>query len=371
MRPKKNTRRFSAEEVLSALSDSDVQSNSTDTSDEDDSEVDVVTLPPLENTFIKVRKVEPDPDQHVQISDCTPVLETLKPVRKSTLTKKDKLAPKNENPVNKNRNKRTVAVRPKKKPVAAKKKKVVTTSPGSPNPDSGLGETIISHPSTEDTIHPSSPASSDEFVTSTPISDDDSGESLSEILEAYNEYLSGESTEITHISETQMSPYETSSEDLSCSPVFHCKQVTHSSSSSGERFPEDLSPLSSSFPSSSEVVSDFSESSSNYIEWSESSDDYIQFKEEKVTSSRPNFTLAKIPFEQLCYFVKRYLKSVDKNPDKPEWPVHGMDKNQKRHFRRKVEDYKVQNDVLYHLHTYTETVNGETIKRCKYNIRKT
>ena len=101
MHPKKNTRRFSAEKVLSALSDSDIQSNSTDTSDEDDSEVDVVTLPPLENTFIKVRKVERDPDQHVQISDCTPVLETLKPVRKSTLTKKDKLAPKNEKPVNK------------------------------------------------------------------------------------------------------------------------------------------------------------------------------------------------------------------------------------------------------------------------------
>ena len=41
--------------------------------------------------------------------------------------------------------------------------------------------------------------------------------------------------------------------------------------------------------------------------------------------------------------------------------------NQKRHFRCKVEDCKVQNDVLYHLHTYTETVNGETIKQCKYN----
>ena len=94
MRQKKNTQHFSAEEVLSALSDSDIQSNSTDTSDEDDSNVDVVTLPPLENTFIKVRKVEPDPDQDVQIADCTPVLETLKPVRKSTFTRKDQLAPK-------------------------------------------------------------------------------------------------------------------------------------------------------------------------------------------------------------------------------------------------------------------------------------
>ena len=319
--------------------------------------------------IIKVKKVEHDDLQDVQIGNCTTVLETLKPVGKSTFPWKEPLAPKQQTPVANQSKKRTAAVCQKKKPMAAKKKKVAkknhpgTCTPFITNRDSGLGETIISHISTHDTIHPSSPTSSDEFVTSTPISDDDSGESLSKIIEAYNKYLSGESI-VIHVSETQMSPNETSSEDLSCSPVFHCKQVTHSSSSSsGERFPEDLSPLSSSLPSSSKLVSDFSDSSSNYIEWSESSsDDYIQFKQERVTSSRPNFTLAKIPFEQLCYFVKRYLKIVDKNPDKPEWPVHGMDKNQKRHFRRKVKDYKVQNDVLYHLHTYTETVNGETIK---------
>ena len=305
MREKKDTRHFSAEEVLSALSDSEFRSSSTDTSDEDLSDVDVVSLPPLQNTFIKVKKVEHDDTQDVQIGNCTTVLETLKPVGKSTFPRKEPLAPKEQTPVANQSKKRTAAVRQKRKPVAAKKKKVAKkTCPGTCTPfimnqDSGLGETIISHVSTQDTIHPSSPTSSDEFVTSTPISDDDSGESLSEIIEAYNEYLSGESIEITHFSETQMSPNETSSKDLSCSPVFHCKQVTHSSSSSsGERFPEDLSPLSSSFPSSSELVSDFSDSSSNYIEWSESSsDDYIHFKQERVTSSRPNFTLAKIPFE--------------------------------------------------------------------------
>ena len=117
----------------------------------------------------KLGKWSLTPDQDVQITDCTQVLETLKPVCKSTFTRKDQLAAKKKTPVNKNRNKRTVVVHPKTKPAAAKKKKVVTTkSPGSPNPDSGLGETIISHPSTEDTIQPSSPASSDEFVTSTP-----------------------------------------------------------------------------------------------------------------------------------------------------------------------------------------------------------
>ena len=114
----------------------------------------------------------------------------------------------------------------------ATKKRPRTCTPFITNRDSGLRETIISHVSTQDTIHPSSPTNSNEFVTSTPISDDDSGESLSEITEAYNEYLSGELIEITHVSETQMSPNETSSEDLSCLPVFHCKQLTHSSSSS-------------------------------------------------------------------------------------------------------------------------------------------
>ena len=122
MHRKKDTQRFSAEEVLSALSDSDIQSSLTDTSDEDDSDVDVVTLPPLENTFIKVKKVEPDNIQDIQIPNCTPVLETLKPVRKSTFTRKDQLAPKQQTPVTKHRNKRTVAVCPKEKPVVTKKK---------------------------------------------------------------------------------------------------------------------------------------------------------------------------------------------------------------------------------------------------------
>ena len=59
-------------------------------------------------------------------------------------------------------------------------------------------------------------------------------------------------------------------------------------------------------------------------------------------------------------------ESVDQNPDKPECPVNTMDKNQKRHFRCKVQDYKLKNNVLCHLHTYTEIVQGETVKRCKY-----
>ena len=230
------------------------------------------------------------------------------------------------------------------------------------------------------------------------MSDDDeeyAGENLSEILEAYNEYVSSEygSRDITHVSETQVSPsditdvsetqvssseiFPEDSDDLSCSPVFRCENPQGISSSSGETFPEDSDELSPSdissssdekFPEDYDMTSsssnyDMTSSSSNYIEWSDSSDDFIQFKQEKITTSRPNFALTQLQFEQLCYFVKRYLKSIENNPMKPEWPVHGMDKNQKRHFRRKVEHYKVQNDVLYHCHTYTECVKGETIKR--------
>ena len=48
----KDTQHFSAEEVLSALSGSEFRSSSTDTSDEDLSDINVVSLPPLQNTFV-------------------------------------------------------------------------------------------------------------------------------------------------------------------------------------------------------------------------------------------------------------------------------------------------------------------------------
>ena len=122
----KDTQRFSAEEVLSALSDSEFRSSSTDASDEDLSNIDVVSLPPLQNTFIKVKKVEHDDTQDEQIGNCMTVLETLKPVGKSSFPRKEPLAPKQQSPVTNQSKKRTAAVCQKTKPVAAKKKKVAT-----------------------------------------------------------------------------------------------------------------------------------------------------------------------------------------------------------------------------------------------------
>ena len=109
-------------DVLSALSDSEFRSSSTDTSNEDISDVDVVSLPPLQNTFIKVKKVEHDDTQDVQIGNCMTVLETLKPVGTSTFPQREPLVPKQQTPVANQSRKRTAADHQKKKPVAAKKK---------------------------------------------------------------------------------------------------------------------------------------------------------------------------------------------------------------------------------------------------------
>ena len=57
------------------------------------------------------------------------------------------------------------------------------------------------------------------------------------------------------------------------------------------------------------------------------------------TKTHPNFLISKIPFRIMCMYINRYLTSIQLNPSKPEWPVPGMDKNQKCHFRRKVKRY--------------------------------
>ena len=227
------------------------------------------------------------------------------------------------------------------------------------------------------------------LATSTPVSEESSGESLDEIMEAYSEYTQSMSrsnpslspSSITHISETELHDNDTSTfcdsntqgkwqnvtvrkkKQNAANISNNSGNITHiSESSGGETFPEDLSPLSS---SSSDDISSFPKVQ-YYPVTTYSSTDSSDFTMEGITRYRPNFSLTKISFEQLAYFLKRYLRSVELHPDKPEWPVHGMDKNQKRHFRRKVEDYKLQNGVLYHLHTYTEIVQGETIRRCMY-----
>ena len=57
-------------------------------------------------------------------------------------------------------------------------------------------------------------------------------------------------------------------------------------------------------------------------------------------------------------YIQQYLMSIDVDPSHPQWPVQGMDKNQKRHFQWKLERYTVKKGILYYLH-----------KICGYNYR--
>ena len=67
-------------------------------------------------------------------------------------------------------------------------------------------------------------------------------------------------------------------------------------------------------------------------ELNDSLDDFNLGEAISQTVSRPNFLISKIPFRIMCMYIKRYLMSIDVDPNHPQWPVPGMDKNQKRHF---------------------------------------
>ena len=54
---------------------------------------------------------------------------------------------------------------------------------------------------------------------------------------------------------------------------------------------------------------------------------------------------------------------MEKDPNKPIYPVPDMDKNQKRNFRRTTEKFKVINGHLKHQHIYVDEKNN--VKRGK------
>ena len=67
-------------------------------------------------------------------------------------------------------------------------------------------------------------------------------------------------------------------------------------------------------------------------ELNDSLDDFDLGEAISETVSHPNFLISKIPFRIMCMYIKCYLMSIDVDPNRPQWPVPGMDKNQKRHF---------------------------------------
>ena len=83
------------------------------------------------------------------------------------------------------------------------------------------------------------------------------------------------------------------------------------------------------FPGPPDMGRDFQK---DIDELNDSLDDFNLGEAISETVSHPNFLISKIPFRIMCMYIKCYLMSVDVNPNCPQWPVPGMDKNQKRHF---------------------------------------
>ena len=80
-------------------------------------------------------------------------------------------------------------------------------------------------------------------------------------------------------------------------------------------------------------------------------------KSETVVKKRAVLQLTEIPFSILMQWIRTYLISIENDPNKPDYPVPNMDKNQKRNFRRTTEKFKIINGHLKHLHVYINEKN--------------
>ena len=89
----------------------------------------------------------------------------------------------------------------------------------------------------------------------------------------------------------------------------------------------------------------------------------VETKSQTVTKKRAVMQIAEVPFAILMQWIRTYLISVEKDPNKPIYPVPDMDKNQKRNFRRTTEKFKVINGHLKHQHIYVDEKNN--VKRGK------
>ena len=75
-------------------------------------------------------------------------------------------------------------------------------------------------------------------------------------------------------------------------------------------------------------------------------------KSETVIKKRAVLQLTEIPFSILMQWIRMYLISIENDPNKPDYPVPDMDKNQKRNFRRTTESSKSSTVTLS---TFTST----------------
>ena len=132
---------------------------------------------------------------------------------------------------------------------------------------------------------------------------------------------------------------------LNSSPTFHSDNSTESNPA--PCFPEDVSK-------SSDIHND-SDSGSSLADFD--IEDIQIPKSETVLKKQAVLQLNEIPFSVLMQWIHSYLLSIEVHPNKPDYPVPDMDKNQKRNFRRTTEKFKIVNGHLKHLHVYVDEKN--------------
>ena len=165
-----------------------------------------------------------------------------------------------------------------------------------------------------------------------------------ESTSTYGKYSSTESTSNTG--------------SLNSSPTFHSDNSTESNPT--PCFPEDLSKP-------CDIHND-SDSGSSLADFDV--EDIQIPKSETVLKKRAVLQLNEIPFSVLMQWIRSYLISIDIHPNKPDYPVPDMDKNQKRNFRRTTEKFKIVNGHLKHLHVYVDEKNKVKRGECFNDSQK-
>ena len=97
-------------------------------------------------------------------------------------------------------------------------------------------------------------------------------------------------------------------------------------------------------------------------------EDILLPKSQIVTKKRAVLQLTEISFSVLMQWIHTYLISIEKDANKPEYPVPDMDKNQKRNFRRTTEKFKMVNGLLKHLHVYIDEKNKLKRGTCNFSL---
>ena len=301
----RNAKRLSAEEALSLILDATDQDSDSELSELSDADVDILTVDPPAPVATKVS--EPEYCIYVSSNSDSDLLE-LKPA------------------------------------------------------NTGQGPSLSSSNTSPSTSPPSSPVKTKKkYTRKHPAYESKPRDPKRHIPLSYQTHIStGENERPTECPSSSPEPPSSSPEPRSRSPD-PISSSPDPISSSSEPFPSSGSSSDESRFLPPEHFPDppkFENTQRDLDEMNDSIEDFDLGEALSQTITRPNFLISKIPFRIMCMYIKRYLISIQIDPTKPEWPVPGMDKNQKCHFRRKVERYTVKRRILYYLHKFSDKTIG-------------